>query len=363
MKKTFFSLIFAVFFFSISSFAQQKEGNMSFPVKEHNFQKIKEADGPASYKFEFTNTGSMPVIITNVQASCGCTTPKWSEAPIPPGGKGEINVQYDPRNRPGTFNKSISVTAKVTETKMQTVELKIMGEVLQKEKSVEEEYPFTLGELRMKNTRIAFAKVAPTETKTKTTEVINNGKNPIKVAFKNVPQHLTISIKPAVLRPKEKGTIEVTFDAKKRNDWDIVEDPVQVTIDGNEKGNVIVLATIRETFSKEQMKNSPKMEFDGKVMSFDFGNIKHGQKVEHEFKFKNTGKSTLKIYKSQTSCGCTIGEMKKREFEPEEASSVKVIFDSTGKSGVINQTVTLITNITDDSAYRIILIIKGTIVQ
>ena len=58
--------------------------------------------------FTFTNIGNMPLIISRVQSTCGCTIPKKPEKPIMPGEKGEIKVSYD-TNKPGRFNKQIII--------------------------------------------------------------------------------------------------------------------------------------------------------------------------------------------------------------------------------------------------------------
>ncbi len=75
--------------------------------------------------FEFTNTGSAPLIISKVSSSCGCTIPKKPEDPILPGESGEIQVKYD-TNRVGPIRKAITVISNAdTPTKV----LKIKGEV------------------------------------------------------------------------------------------------------------------------------------------------------------------------------------------------------------------------------------------
>ncbi len=60
--------------------------------------------------FTIKNTGDKPLIITKVQPSCGCTTPKWTTDPIAPGKTGTIGVNYD-TNRPGEFMKTIQVSS------------------------------------------------------------------------------------------------------------------------------------------------------------------------------------------------------------------------------------------------------------
>ena len=58
--------------------------------------------------FEFTNIGKSPLIISRVQASCGCTVPKKPDQPIMPGAKGKIEVSYDTK-RLGGFSKAITI--------------------------------------------------------------------------------------------------------------------------------------------------------------------------------------------------------------------------------------------------------------
>ena len=78
-------------------------------------------------RFEFTNTGNQPLVISKVYSSCGCTIPKKPEAPIAPGDKGEIQVKYD-TNRVGPIRKTITVNSNATSTPI--VSLKIKGTVL-----------------------------------------------------------------------------------------------------------------------------------------------------------------------------------------------------------------------------------------
>jgi hypothetical protein len=54
-------------------------------------------------------------VISNVQASCGCTTPEWPKEPIMPGATARIKASYNSQGRPGVFNKSITVTSNTSE--------------------------------------------------------------------------------------------------------------------------------------------------------------------------------------------------------------------------------------------------------
>jgi len=75
--------------------------------------------------FEFTNTGSVPLVISDVKSTCGCTIPKRPTAPIAPGETSSIEVKYD-TNRVGPIRRTITV---VSNAETPTVSLKLKGEV------------------------------------------------------------------------------------------------------------------------------------------------------------------------------------------------------------------------------------------
>jgi hypothetical protein len=98
--------------------------SIEFQVTEHNFGTIPQG-GDGSFEFVFTNTGTEPLVLTNVRSSCGCTIPSWPREPIPAGGKESIKVKYDTQ-RIGQFNKTISVFSNAN---TDAIVLKISGEV------------------------------------------------------------------------------------------------------------------------------------------------------------------------------------------------------------------------------------------
>lgn len=95
----------------------------------HDFGKLPE--GPvAEHIFEFKNTGKQPLIITNANASCGCTTPEWPKEPILPGKKGKITVRYNTQGRVGPFTKTVYIQSNAAlEDGRDRYELYIKGEV------------------------------------------------------------------------------------------------------------------------------------------------------------------------------------------------------------------------------------------
>ena len=73
-----------------------------------SFGEAKEGD-KVSHEFEFTNEGKTPLIISSVNASCGCTTPNYPKQPIKPGETSKIEVVFDTKNQPGMQHKVITM--------------------------------------------------------------------------------------------------------------------------------------------------------------------------------------------------------------------------------------------------------------
>lgn len=86
----------------------------------------------------------------------------------------------------------------------------------------------------------------------------------------------------------------------------------------------------------------PQIKFENEM--HDFGNIKSGEKVTYDFKFKNTGEADLIIGNARGSCGCTVPNYPTEPISPGDEGKISVSFNSSGKSGFQTKTVTLVTN-------------------
>jgi len=116
MKKVICTILLAlpVVLLSVNTYAQpDKPANtvgsamLTVDHTEHDFGVIQKAS-EGNCTFVITNTGDQPLIISNCQGSCGCTTPKCETNPIGPGEKSEITVHYDTM-RIGPFTKTVTV--------------------------------------------------------------------------------------------------------------------------------------------------------------------------------------------------------------------------------------------------------------
>jgi hypothetical protein len=137
MKKITLSLLALTLM--VSAFAQQLAMNtkpvtyfntdaavFNWSVTSYDFGKIKK-DQPVTQEFSFTNDGNVPLVITTVKASCGCTVTAYSKDPIAPGEKGFVKATYNAANV-GPFHKSVTVNANTEEG---VVQLIIKGEVVE----------------------------------------------------------------------------------------------------------------------------------------------------------------------------------------------------------------------------------------
>jgi hypothetical protein len=124
MKNMLLLVCFAVFAFSAQ--AQTAAPTATKPVEilqvketSYNFGKIQQGR-PATHNFEIVNIGKEPLMLENVQASCGCTTPEWSKEPIQPGATSIIKVGYNAAGE-GTFTKTITIQYNTNQTKVLSI--------------------------------------------------------------------------------------------------------------------------------------------------------------------------------------------------------------------------------------------------
>lgn len=126
-----FTVMFCGMFININ--AQDKKGTLdgsgsepqiTFEKLEYDFGTVKKG-AEMKYDFKFKNTGKAPLILNNVKAACGCTTPTWPKEPVAPDKENSIKVAYDSK-RVGSFSKSITITSNA---KTPTIELIIKGTV------------------------------------------------------------------------------------------------------------------------------------------------------------------------------------------------------------------------------------------
>lgn len=335
--------------------AQQKKPRIVFEQRVHNFGTIKEDGGKVSHSFSFVNQGGQPLLINKVEASCGCTTPSWTRKPVEPGQSGFVRATFDPRRRPGHFNKSVVVRSNAING---TVLLRIQGRVTPRERSLEERYPRKMGQLRLKSHHLSFAGVLHTQEKHDSLGVVNVSDKPLRVSFGRVPGHIDLFTHPEVIPPGKEAYLHGRYDPTRVNDWGFRMDRVRLKLDGENVAHnyLVVSAKIKEDFSDLsalERKNAPRVKFE--ATSHDFGQVEKGGRVAHVFHFKNTGKRPLKIRKIRATCGCTTVRPEKKVIPAGESSSFKAILNVGSRKGELHKSIYFISNDPENSNLRLSL--------
>jgi hypothetical protein len=304
------------------------------------------------------------LIIQNIVASCGCTTPDWTKDPIQPGAAGKITAIYDPAGRgAGQFSKTLSV---YTNSVPNIVVLTIKGEVVAHEKTVEELFTFPVDSIRFESNHMAFTNVKKTEKKIRVMQLINISKKPVKVEFEQLPAHLALRTDPEILKPGQKGIVEGTYDATKNAAWGNVSDMVKVKLNGVVQENVYyyISANLVEDFSsmtKEQLENAPVLQLA--TMAVDLGKIQGSTANDVEFKFINAGKSDLMIRQVRSSCGCTAVQQGPQGvgIKPGQSSSIKATFNSGSYNGKVTKAIYVYSN--DPKNSEVVLMLNADVQQ
>ncbi len=101
---------------------------------------------------------------------------------------------------------------------------------------------------------------------------------------------------------------------------------------------------IQNTNSADGRTNTKLPDIKFEEETHDFGRITQGEKVSYSFKFKNTGGNSLIISSASGSCGCTVPEFPKKPILPGEEEKINVVFSSEGKSGLVEKSISIVTN-------------------
>jgi len=128
----------------------------------------------------------------------------------------------------------------------------------------------------------------------------------------------------------------------------------KVTEQENELKRIKDEIQAKEAAKKAETQTSIQFE----ATEINFGEVKEGAVVNKIYKFKNTGKKRLLIEKVEGSCGCTVAEWPRYPVEPGDNAEIKVIFNSLGKRGEQNKSITVTANTEPAQSY---LYIKGSV--
>lgn len=337
-----FLLLLVSCFSFYTAFAQP---SIAFTEKSHDFGAIKEVNGVVAYRFEFVNDGNAPILIKNVESSCGCTSPEWSKQPVLPGKTGYVKAIFDPKDRPGHFEKTITVSSNA---KTPTVVLQITGNVEPKTRTFLDDYPFELPfGVRLALDEVALMSVTKGGDKSVEIGIYNNSGKNLNITFEKVPAYIKISAEPRELNAKQKGVIRASYNTAQNGVYGLNREYVTMVADGK-KYQLPVSVFIEEDFGEmtpAEKANAPKLDVEKSY--FNFGETTSAIAKAYTYKIKNNGKSTMKIYRFYTNDDRIEVELVKQELNAGESADVVVRTKKGARRGKISGVVSVITNSPD----------------
>ena len=332
-------IVLAMFCSGLLAFCQPR---LEFEKVVHDFGQVQEAGGKIEYSFIFRNIGNEPLVLNSVKASCGCTSSFWTNEPIEPGGSGKVTALYDPFNRPGPFNKSLTV---ISNAHGGTVNLQIKGHVEPRVRTIEDHLPVKNGALRMKHRAFNFGRITTERVLTKDFEVYNDSDSILAIKIGGVPNHLIITAQPVELPSKTKGLIRISYNPEKKNALGYQTDKFTMTTNQGTDQVFEINATIEQYFpsmTEEELADAPKIKLA--KASFDFGSVMPGTKLETEVTIMNEGKSDLMVKGVQSNCDCVLATIADEIVKPGASSKLKLTFDTSNRKGKQYKSVTIFSN-------------------
>jgi hypothetical protein len=344
MKKVLFLLIFVSL--STLGLGQQQNKQLQFREETFDFGAVAEDKGPVTHEFLFTNNSSRPVKILTVQASCGCTTPGWSKEPVPPGKNGFVQASFNPKGRPGFFNKSLTVT---TDLEANPVILQIKGQVSTDAPPNENDFQIVNGALRFKASAFNMGKVLIKDSYVvREFQVMNSSAKPVTFSGNFVnPAHIKVDVDPKILAPGSQGIVKVSYNGKLKNQYGFQSDNVELHTDDevNPVKSFSVYATLEEYFPEltaEESAKAPQLKLGASTV--DFGRVKPNATVVKEIQFTNYGKKELSLRSLQGNCTCIKATASKSVVKPGDNSTISIAFVPQDKPGSQTKAVTIYSN-------------------
>ncbi len=274
-----------------SAFSQE----LTFNSSKYDFGTFAEDGGEVSHVFTFKNSGSSPVVIVSAHSSCGCTVPSYSRQPIAAGGESTITVTYDPMNRPGKFSKTIEIVVAPSSNRYV---LTISGDVTEREKSIEEQYPFDMGGgFRISANYYPFSHIEQGGRAATQVAYINESKRAVTVKLRPLISSGVLDTESEfTVEAGSRGNLTLAYDlGKVGTRYGVLSDRLAVVVGGKEsKYPLIVNGHAIDKFTREERSTPPISNVSTRTLRV--GEVAKGAVSQRgSFEVENMGVSDLVV--------------------------------------------------------------------
>lgn len=295
---------YIICFFGIVAAGQCRlaaQSKLHFAETTFDYGHVKEDGGAVTASFEARNTGDEPVVVVEVMTSCGCTTPRFERKPIAAGETFSLEIRYDPMNRPGRIDRDIFVRASDSD---KDIKLHITGNVLPRQKSIEEIYPFDMGGgLRLESNFHAFAYVEHGKSVETRIGYVNHSDRTIAVRISPTTASGALRTEyDTPIPPHASGDIVLRYRlAENSSRYGTLEDVMRVTVDGKPSSTLLSTHAIAvDNFDSTDDISAPSVEIPINIIKFGEVN-RTGKPERRSFEVRNTGATPLTIRKAETN--------------------------------------------------------------
>lgn len=319
------------------------KGTLLFDETSVNFGKVDEDDGELMKAFEYRNISNFPVKILSVESGCGCTIAEYDKNPILSQKEGAITIKFDPKNRPGDFDRTITIR---TDGQPEYIYLHLYGSVTNSRMEYISSFPIVQGNMRLTTNKVNFS-LTDKKRDSAVVTLLNNSKKMISITSVKTPPYIRAEILKPMLMPDDACQIKITYFGDIANDYGTKNDElyIQTSDDSVPKKTVLVRADIVQDFSNmtaSEKKNAPVVL--AATTEHNFGEVYLGEVVSYDFIITNKGKSDLRIMKVNPDCGCIVGSYTKDIVKKGKTGTITIKFNSKGYRGAVSKNIQVFVN-------------------
>lgn len=309
-------------------FSKGYTGALHFESLSIDYGTIREDGGSVIRTVKGENRGSEDILISEIVATCGCTTIDFKPCTLSPGESVSFAVRYDPMNRPGRIDKYIYVHLSSPE---EWIRLQMTGYVVERERSIEELYPFDMGcGLRLRSNFHAFGYLEAGGKISESVGYINTSSRDIDLTMdkSGLSPHLQITL-PKSVAAGERGDIIIGYTStEEENIYGTIVDNITIYINGTPARYKLTTQVIAvDNFALTDDISAPKAAISKNIIKF--GEVNCANAIcEAEIAVQNTGQAPLIIRRIETTTEalkCSIeGATSGDSVSIDEAASVKL---------------------------------------
>lgn len=340
-------------FLALGVFLCHAEGVATWLNTSHDFGTFREEVGKVSCDIKLVNTGDSALRITNVRPTCGCTASDYTMGSIQPGDTALVTLTYNPKGRPGRFNKDVYV---YTDGIPKKSVIAIKGNVIGSPATIQEKYPVSVGALKLERRIIPFGEIKKGKSRTLFINAYNQSDDTLKTVFLDVPKHLMVETVPDSVLPGDLATITITYRSQECDDWGLVQDCFTMEtlpVSGKSNNAVAGIGTIETTailkenfgnLSQKELGEAPVAKLSTDKLLFDNIGTEENA-VTSKFEIANTGKRELLIRKIVCADKGINVSLKKNKIKSGKSQTVTVMVNPAEiKGDILNTKLSVITN-------------------